>query len=406
MNSSDTSRNCALRTLAASRSDHGGIGPRRTLHALVGLLAVPAVLAAQDARSIEGQVTLPGATAAGRPAAGAMMTLHRVGPDAAGPIDSMRTGTDGRYRFRYRATGDTSAVYFVSTVRGGVNYFTPPMREPTVRGGMADLVVYDTTSAPVPIAVRGRHLIITVPDSGTRSKRTVIEAFELSNDSSVTRVARGAAGTTFEAALPPGIGAPQPGQGDVSPDAIAFAEGRMKVTAPLAPGLKQVSISYEIPADVDPFEVLIEQPVTVLEVLVEDPSAVVTGAGLVPEDPVSIEGRPFRRFVAQDAAAAQTVRVTIPPAATSRSLRVMLIVTAVGAAMLLGLGMVMMRRGPHLARRRDDDPDSLALEVAALDAAFERVGAPTEAERAEHYLKRAQLKGRLAAALAKRDGLA
>ena len=31
--------------------------------------------------------------------------------------------------------------------------------------------------------------------------------------------------------------------------------------------------------------------------------------------------------------------------------------------------------------------------------------APTEAQRAEHYLARAQLKGRLSAALAKREGL-
>jgi len=52
-----------------------------------------------------------------------------------------------------------------------------------------------------------------------------------------------------------------------------------------------------------------------------------------------------------------------------------------------------------------DDPEALALAVAALDAAYEAIPAPTEQQKAEHYLERARLKGRLAAALAKRDGL-
>jgi hypothetical protein len=47
----------------------------------------------------------------------------------------------------------------------------------------------------------------------------------------------------------------------------------------------------------------------------------------------------------------------------------------------------------------------LALQVAALDAAYEKLTAPTEQQRAEHYVARAQLKGRLSAALAKRDEL-
>lgn len=372
---------------------------------LAVLVAVAPPLAAQTGtRSIEGRISLPGPTPAGVGLAGAWVVLHRVGPDTAGPLDSMRTAVNGGYRFRYRATGDTLAVYFVSTSRGGVNYFTPPVREAAVRGGMADLIVFDTTSAPIPIAVRGRHMIVTVPDSSSRRTRTVVEAFELSNDSSVTRVARGDDGVTFDVALPPGVNAVSAGQGDISDDAIRAINGRVAVNAPLSPGLRQLSFSYEIPLDMDPFEVLVETPATVLEVLVEDPGALVQGAGLIAVDPVEIDGRPFKRFLAQDVAAAQTFSITIPPRASASGLRVMLIVTAVGAAMLLGLGMVLLRRGPGI-RRREDDAEALALEAAALDAAYERIAAPTEEQKAEHYFARAHLKGRLSAVLAKRDGL-
>ena len=380
----------------------------RLAGALLGFAGAAGAAGAQGTeRSIEGRVTLPGATSAGNPVAGAWAVLHRVGTDAAGPLDSMRTEANGAYRFRYRATGDSQAVYFVSTSRGGVSYFTPPVRERVVTGGLADLLVFDTTSAPIPILVRGRHLIVTAPDSATGRRRTLIEAYELSNDSSVTRVARGRAGITFDAALPAGVDSITPGQGDVSSEAILATDGRMRVNAPLAPGIKQVTFSYDLPAATDPIELLVEKATTVLEVLVEDANAQVAGAGLVGVDPVQIEGRSFRRFLAQDVAAAQTFTVSVPPSASSRQLRLMLIVTAVGAAMLLGFGMLVMRGGPRgFARRRDDDPEALALAVAALDGSYDGIAAPTEQQKAEHYLARARLKGRLSAALAKRDGLA
>ena len=371
------------------------------------LVFSPARVAAQSAeRRIEGRITLPGATSAGAPVRGVWVTLHRVGSDAAGPLDSTRTRADGGYAFRYRPTGDTLAVYFVSTSRGGVSYFTPPAREPSVRGGLADILVFDTTGAPVPISVRGRHVIFTSAESSDGSTRTVIEAYELSNDSSVTRVARGIDGFTFEAPLPPGVLAITPGQGDVSSDAVAVVNGRVRVTAPLAPGLKQVTFSYEVPVSTVPTEVLVDAPVTVLEVLIEDPRGDAAGAGLTQVDPVEIDGRPFRRFLAQDARAAQTFRISTPEPSSARGLRLMLIVTAVGAAMLLGLGMVFMRQGPAgFARGREENPEALALAVAALDASYERVAHPTDQQKAEHYLARARLKGHLSASLAKRDGL-
>lgn len=379
--------------------------------ALVAVLCcAPMLLHAQGAeRSLSGRITRPGGGSAVRPVSGEWVVLHRVGVDNASPIDSQRTGGDGRYAFRYRATGDTNAVYFVSTSRGGVAYFTPPTRESRVQGGMADLLVFDTTSAPVPIAVRGRHLIVTAPDS-TAPLRTVIEVFELSNDSSVTRVSGSGPDQrpTFEVALPLGVSQIQGGQGDISPDAVRADEGRVRVWAPIAPGLKQFSFSYELPLSQTELALVIEDSVPVMEVLVEDPRGSAIGAGLTEVDPVQVEGRPFKRFLAQNVAAPATINVSAPgQRANANSMRVVLVVIAVGAAMLLGLGMSFMRKGPQaFARQRVLNPEALALEVAALDAAYEKLAAPTEQQKAEHYLKRAHLKGRLSQALAKRDGLA
>lgn len=380
---------------------------RRTLVLPIAVMLCAVSLEAQAVRTMSGTVLRPGPNGAQLPVPRTWVVLHRVGADVANPIDSMQTRGDGTYAFEYRATGDTNAVYFVSATRGGIAYFTPPTREARVRGGMGDLQVFDTTSAPVPITIRGRHIILTAPDTAA-PVRTVIEVYELSNDSSLTRVAGAQQRATFEAPLPPGVTEVIGGQGDISPDAVKADEGRVRVWAPISPGLKQFSFSYTLPISQKDVAIALETDVPVMEVLVEDPRGTAVGAGLTEVDPVQVDGRPFKRFLGQDLKAPATLTLTAPgEPGSGSSLRVLLVVTAVGAAMLLGLGMAFMRRGPSaFARRREPTPEALAAEIAALDAAFEQVANPTEEQKAEHYLQRAQLKGRLSAVLAKRDGLA
>src|SRR5690606_7051798 len=168
------------------------------------------------------------------------------------------------------------------------------------------------------------------------------------------------------------------------------------------------SFSYTLPVSQTELQVSVDADVPVMEVLVEDPRGSAIGASLTEVDPVQVEGRPFKRFLAQELKAPATITISAPGGAgDASSIRLLLVVTAVGAAMLLGLGMAFMRRGPEaFARRREQTPEALAAEIAALDAAYERIAQPTEDQKAEHYLQRAQLKGRLSTALAKRDGLA
>lgn len=365
--------------------------------------AAPTAAAAREARGAVHRVTDKGEV----PLAGRWVILHRVGTDVAAPIDSVRTDPAGRFAFRYRATGDTNALYFIASSYAGIAYFTPPLRKPVVANGDADLLVYDTTSRPIPISVRGHHVIVTAPDTG--NGRAVIEVFELSNDTSVTRVAGTPERATFTTPLPEGARDPVATDGDIAADAVKFDNGRAVVFAPLAPGVKQLSFHYRLPVNKAPITFPVVAASTVLEVLVEDTQGSAAGAKLKKMASVSLEGRAFRRFLAQDAPANSVVTVLAPTqVGAAFSTRVAVVVIAIGAAMLAGLAATLLRRGPLVARAHelgDVDPDDVARKIAALDDAFERVESPSEDQRADHYEARARLKARLTAALARRDGI-
>src|SRR5262249_33363652 len=155
-----------------------------------------------------------------------------------------------------------------------------------------------------------------------------------------------------------------------------------------APGMKQFSFNYRIPATASALTLPVTAPVAVLEVLVEDLRGSATGIGLKEQAPTVLEGRRFKRFLAQDPPAPSAFSVTAPTllATTSLNVRVALIVVALGAALLLGIGTNVLRYGPDRRRgRRNDDPDALAREVAALDVAFGHIASPTSDQRADHY---------------------
>ena len=81
-----------------------------------GTTAAPAQAAAPSgSRTVAGRVVRPGVEAF-EPVSGTWVTLHRVGRDRAGPLDSARTASDGSYRFGYTPSGAPDAIYFVSAM--------------------------------------------------------------------------------------------------------------------------------------------------------------------------------------------------------------------------------------------------------------------------------------------------
>ena len=344
------------------------------------------------------------------PVGGVWVTIHRVGSDTAGPIDSMRVGADGRYHFRYNRTGRSDAVYFVSASYDGIAYFSRPLTTTTVSGDDAAIVVFDTTSTHFPLSIKGRHVIIASPNvDGTRE---VVEAYEIANDSDRTLVAQDDAHPSWSAPLPAGVTNIQVGESDISPQAVTFGGGRVLVTAPFAPGLKQLSFSYRVPQTSFPLRVPVEQAATVLEVLLEEPKATAQGATLKPVAPVAIQGRPFIRYLGADAPAGGTVEITVPVIQAAASERVYReIAIALATLMIAGLLAWLARSRARGARastapapRASGATESLALAIASLDADFERAPAPSESERAAYEERRRALKRELTSALDSRSG--
>ncbi len=375
--------------------------------AIIALCVVPSLAGAQDAerRLVEGRVVRPapyleGDTLARVTVADQWVTLHRVSSDVQGPLDSMRTDADGRYRFRYLPSGGSDAVYFVSATYGGIAYFTNPLRELEVRGQAAEIAVFDTTSVTFPLTVRGRHLIVGMLDSS--GQRTIVEVFELTNDSTRTLIAREdeSAEPTWVLPIPAVAREVRAGQGDLPADAFVQSTGRVALYAAMAPGLKQISLSYLVPEREFPLPMEITDGAVVLEVLIEDPEASVSGANLVRTEPVALEGRQFQRFLAQDVRAGDTIVVTAPRSGlVGRGLYVSVLLGAIGFLMLLALLRAGVRRQRPIGAATPrpslvpevPTPERLAREIADLDAAFAAQASPSDAVRIAYERRREEL---------------
>jgi hypothetical protein len=281
------------------------------------------------------------------PVSGAWVVLHRVGPDRAGPLDSLQSDSRGRYAFNYERTGSEDAVYFVSASHDGIAYFTPPLAEGKVTGDDAEITVFDTTSGHVPMSLRGHHVVVSAVDANAR--RAVMEVYDLSNDSSVTRIAVGdrPEDATWQVHLTPGATDFQVSQGDISAAAVAYANGVVNVFAPIAPGIKQLSFSYSLPANAFPLKLPLEKETGVYEILIEEKAGSVTGPHLKEVDPVTVEERNFRRFLASDMPENSVAVIDLPAPPPTRSIdpRFLVALTVViGGSMIAALARA-LRRG-------------------------------------------------------------
>ncbi len=280
-------------------------------------------------RLVRGRVVLARG-ASETPMPGRWVVLHRVGPDSAAPADSSRSDRGGRFAFRYTPFGDSTAVYFVSSMHGGIAYFSEPLGRRSGADTAANITLFDTSSAAGPPTIASRHVIVGAREDDGR--RSVIELFVLANSGDRTLVTGRGGRPTFEVALPPGAGDPEVAEGDVAANAVTFGAGIVRVSAPLAPGTKRVSYSYNVAAR-DPLAITPTADVGLLELLIEDSLAVVTGGTLHEDAPTMVAGRAFRRFTAREVAQGSVFRVS--PAGASRAISVVTIVA-------LGTGIVML----------------------------------------------------------------
>lgn len=290
----------------------------RILRCVAAMLAIAvsgleAGAQADPVSSVSGRVVLAAPGEELRPVPGTWVALNRVGSDSAGVVDSLRTAGDGSYRFTYRRSGDPDAIYFTDATYAGVAYFTDPLRGLNVSGEDADIVVFDTMSAPSGgtslLRVRGRHLV--VGPEGSDGRRPIVEVFELTNDTSFTVVPRSDTEPVWSTPLLPGARGGAVGGGDIVENVVRFGDGRAELYAPIAPGLRQLSINYTVPGSSFPLKLELPHGPEVLEVLIAGTSGSASGAGLHAEEPVGIEDQPYLRFLSQRAAAGDEVVITL-----------------------------------------------------------------------------------------------
>ncbi len=325
------------------------------------LLAGAAPLAAQtgivplgQTRTVDGHVRRPGPHDAPVPIAGTYVVLHRVGQDRAGPLDSVRTGRDGRYHFTYKTSGAPDAVYFASTRYAGIAYFTAPLEAQQVSGPDADIMVYDTTSAGIPLQLAGRHLVLGAPGAG--GMRDAAEVWDLSNDSTRTLVARDSLTPLWTAALPAGAVSPQVQGGDIAAGAVTFGRGEVRLFAPVSPGVRQLAVAFQLPPTAFPLAVPITRGAGMLEVLLEEASARPELAGLKQTSSVASQGRTFTRYLAQDVPAGAVLRIDVRAVSNATRSRLvaaiaLAMVAIMGAALVLALASLLHFEAEALAGR-------------------------------------------------------
>src|SRR5215213_1474789 len=234
-------------------------------------IVLPTV-AAQTARA-EGRVLKPDST----PVIGIRVVLHQVGRTVQGPVDSVPTDRSGRFRFALRA--DTNSLYLLSARHDAIEYFSPPVHTNAGRPDTAlRIVVYDT-STTAPISIEARHLVIARP--GEDGSRNVLDLIVLQNAGNRTRIAPDTLLPSWSGAVPHGSIGLELGESDISPDAVTRRGDSVFVTAPLAPGEKQLTIQYLLPAGSQVLDLPFAQTVPMVNVLAEEKKATAGGGTLV-----------------------------------------------------------------------------------------------------------------------------
>jgi hypothetical protein len=273
---------------------------------------------------------------------GIRVVLHRVGASRQGPLDSTRSDRNGRFQFSYHP--DTSAFYLASGRYAGIEYFSAPL--PT-RPASADtgirLMVYDTSSS-APISLEARHLVLTRP--GEDGSRSLLDLIILQNSGRLTRVPPDTLRGSWAVPLPRGTVGLQVRESDLSAEALTRAGDTLIIGAALAPGEKQLTLEYQVPAGQPTVELALGRAGFPLNVLTEETAVKVIAPGLAPADSQVIQNRSFRRWTGT-VTSPGTLRLVLPGNRSAPRWVLFALVAGLAAGLLAGAWYALRAR-PHL----------------------------------------------------------
>jgi hypothetical protein len=332
------------------------------------------------------------------PVAGVRVVLHRVAQAEQGPLDSIPTGPDGRFRFAL--VRDTAALYLLSARYMGIEYFSLPLDRTAPRDPEPVRLVVHDTSSRTPVTVSVRHVVI--PRPGEDGTREVLDLVLVANPGTTTRVAGDSLGASWGGVLPPASEGLELGESDVSPDAVVRRGDSVIVSAPISPGEKQLAFQYHLPGGRRTIALPVGAARVALNVLLEEAGATASAPGLAEADSQAIEGRTFRRW-SGDVPANAVVTIALPGAGGAATPVVTALVVAFALSLLLAAWRILPRRVPTAAPPAPADAaDGILNQIAALDARYQGRESETPAPEWARYLeRRAALKAAAEAALAR-----
>lgn len=270
------------------------------------------------------------------PVARQRVVLHHISREVQGPIDSVVTDPRGHFAFRFKP--DTAALYLISARYAGVEYFSAPVHVNRLLPDTALVLVVSDTSKSQPVGLGSRHLLVSRP--GKDGTRQVLDIVTLRNSGERTRVPTDSQTPSWAMALPVGVLHPEPGQSDFSADAMIVAGDTLKLFAPIAPGEKDLSIAYAVPARAREFGIPMPPAGGMVFVLLEDADARLRGSSVASVvDTQSVQGHRFWRWTAE-VPRPETLRVEFATdwlATLALPLAVALMAAALGVGAWIGL---------------------------------------------------------------------
>lgn len=320
---------------------------------------------------------------------GALVILHRVGPDLQGAIDSMRADAAGRFTFRFKA--DSVGSYLVSARWLAIEYFAPPL----LAGGndrQITLLVADTSSV-TPVTVTARHVVVSGPaPDGTR---TVVDLLVLANAGVLTRVGSDSATPSWRLMLPPFAANVRVADSDFAATAFDQHGDTLLLFAPIPPGERQLFLDYQLTAGTRRLVVPIDEPLATVNILAEE---VLRIRNATAQPDTTVNGRRFHRWTLSFQRAG-ALELGLPESGTAPWVLPVL-VGVVGSTLVIALAVSMRRRsGDTVAPVRTPataSPDALLATLVDLDARFD--GGPSAsppAAWAAYLTERARLKAEL-----------
>jgi hypothetical protein len=282
----------------------------RAALALIALVALtllsghPALATAQDAQDAQ---PLPDRLqgillVGGVPADTGTVILHRVTPEDAGPVDSVRVQPDGSFSFLLpELPGASGAMYFATHRHEGVVYFAPPVTTPERLLELYELRAWVTRPLTpddqATFRVAFRNIFIEEGPDGWR----VTDVFEVGHEDAVTWRSPGPEGEVpvWRHPLPEGARNLQAAETEVDPGSLRLDRGALEVMAPFPPGDRLFVVRYDLPS----LEAVFPMPGVTLavELLVREPAPAMRVEGLRADAPVEIErGSVYRRWWAEE----------------------------------------------------------------------------------------------------------